>query len=564
MTEHRDILGNLLNRLQGFWSDPDALIRRITVLKDDPEFARLTRAYKQKNENPAALLRYLTSLSDDPDLSSLLNAYRQKDERPEALERQLAALNDDPELAKLTRAYKQKDENPAALLRYLTSLSDDPELARLINLYKKRGENPAALLNYVTSTIDDPGLSGLLNAYWNRAERPEALPRQLTAFNTDSEVSRLLNLFKKKDENPAALLNYVTSQIDDPGLSGLLNAYLQRGERPDAILRQLTALLDDPELSKLIRTYQSRNESPNSLIRHMGALSDVPELSKLIEIYKNRDVGDGNGQTTIAYTKFIRSLEIDPTVSDVLKSFEDGQLEDKRFRKLWNWFKQSKYIEDSLASVADAHWLEEARFRGAYRAGKSISVWKEDIRWRVYTLLKCAEKSANLEGDFVECGVDRGGTAMCVMHYLKSKAFKGKKFYLFDTFQGLDVSQLSEEELALTRIEDGRYPNVLAEVEANFSTRKFTKIIPGAVPETLSAFKGKKVAYLHIDMNVAYPEVAALEFFWPLLVKGAPVIFDDYGFPYHSIQRKALDEAAERLGTSIMMLPTCQGLMWKV
>ena len=79
MTEHRDILGNLLNRLQGFWSDPDALIRRITVLKDDPEFARLTRAYKQKDENPAALLRYLTSLSDDPNLSSLLNAYRQKD-----------------------------------------------------------------------------------------------------------------------------------------------------------------------------------------------------------------------------------------------------------------------------------------------------------------------------------------------------------------------------------------------------------------------------------------------------------------------------------------------------
>jgi hypothetical protein len=65
-------------------------------------------------------------------------------------------------------------------------------------------------------------------------------------------------------------------------------------------------------------------------------------------------------------------------------------------------------------------------------------------------------------------------------------------------------------------------------------------------------------------MNVVLPEVAALRFFWPLLLPGAPVIFDDYGFPRHSAQRIALDELAKELGTQIMMLPTGQGLLWKM
>lgn len=220
-------------------------------------------------------------------------------------------------------------------------------------------------------------------------------------------------------------------------------------------------------------------------------------------------------------------------------------------------------VEDGLATIADTAWRNDQRFLKAYAAGASISVWGHDIRYRVYTLLKCAERAAKLDGDFVECGVDRGGTARCVMNYLGGARFAGRTFYLFDTFSGIVRSQLTEEEKALNRAGEDRYPDVLDEVRRTFVADSFVRIVPGAVPDTLPEYKGSRIAYLHIDMNAALPECAAFEHFWPMLAPSAPVIFDDYGFPNHRVQREALDKVAEKLGTTIMMLPTCQGLAWK-
>ena len=142
--------------------------------------------------------------------------------------------------------------------------------------------------------------------------------------------------------------------------------------------------------------------------------------------------------------------------------------------------------------------------------------------------------------------------------------FADRAFYLFDTFCGLVPEQLTEEERITTRITAERYPNVLDSVRRNFSRHPFVRIVPGAVPDTLSEFHGERIAFLHIDMNAVVPECAAFETLWPKLSVGAPVIFDDYGFPFHAPQRRALDVVAKRLGTQIMMLPTCQGLTWKI
>ena len=261
--------------------------------------------------------------------------------------------------------------------------------------------------------------------------------------------------------------------------------------------------------------------------------------------------------------KLARPLMEEPRNRSLFKAFEDGELESTEFKILWNIFKRSNYVENALGTLADTSWLEDKKFKTAYKAGKSISVWSIDIRWRAYTLMKFAERAADLEGDFVECGVDRGGMATCVINYLPPSAFSDRHFYLFDTYKGLSEEQISEDEASLQPDYKGRYPDVLEEVRHNFAPYDYTRIIPGTVPETLSEFKGDKVAYLHIDMNAVYPEVAALEYFWPKLSYGAPVIFDDYGFPLHKVQREGLDALCEKLGTSIMMLPTCQGLLWK-
>ena len=50
------------------------------------------------------------------------------------------------------------------------------------------------------------------------------------------------------------------------------------------------------------------------------------------------------------------------------------------------------------------------------------------------------------------------------------------------------------------------------------------------MPEVLAGLGIAQVAFLHIDMNCAYPERAALEHFWDRLAPGAMVLFDDYAY----------------------------------
>jgi len=57
-------------------------------------------------------------------------------------------------------------------------------------------------------------------------------------------------------------------------------------------------------------------------------------------------------------------------------------------------------------------------------------------------------------------------------------------------------------------------------------------------------------------MNIAYPERAAIEFFWDKLSPGAPVVLDDYAWEDYSEQKAALDDFAHTRGVEILTLPT--------
>ncbi len=55
----------------------------------------------------------------------------------------------------------------------------------------------------------------------------------------------------------------------------------------------------------------------------------------------------------------------------------------------------------------------------------------------------------------------------------------------------------------------------------------------------------RAVAFRHIDMNCAPPEVAALRFFWPRLSPGAFALRDDYAYREYEEQRLAMNALGE-------------------
>lgn len=229
----------------------------------------------------------------------------------------------------------------------------------------------------------------------------------------------------------------------------------------------------------------------------------------------------------------------------------------------------SAYDFDGLRSIHNHEFMDDATFKQAYARG--VQAAGQDYRWywRVHIGLWAARHAAHLPGDFVECGVNRGFLSSAIMQMLDWDR-TGRTFYLMDTFTGLDPRYITEEERdngILERTQRERDSGFLVTGSAlarqNFAEWQNVVIIEGAIPETLDRMMAEQVAFLHIDMNCAPPEIAAIEHFWDRLVPGAPILLDDYAYDGYRPQKVAMDAFARGKGVAIASLPTGQGLLIK-
>jgi len=104
------------------------------------------------------------------------------------------------------------------------------------------------------------------------------------------------------------------------------------------------------------------------------------------------------------------------------------------------------YNQDGLATTHNCDFMSDPRFQEAYRLGEQTGSWRGTrIHWRIAVLCWAADKASRLEGDFVECGVNRGGFSRAVMQFVDFPRL-GKTFYLLDTFRGLEDRLVSDAE----------------------------------------------------------------------------------------------------------------------
>lgn len=223
------------------------------------------------------------------------------------------------------------------------------------------------------------------------------------------------------------------------------------------------------------------------------------------------------------------------------------------------------YVGDGMQLVGKSlAWAKDADFARAYAAGMATGHRYGNIRidWRVHVACWAASHARRLAGDFVECGVNTGILSVAVCTHLDFNSLD-KDFWLFDTFEGSPVEQMSPGEVAPRVRENARwYGSCYDLARRNFAPWPRARLIRGRVPETLAGGP-ERVCYLSIDMNLVEPEIAAIEHFWPRLSPGAPIILDDYGRTHFALQREAMDRFAERERVNILTLPTGQGLLLK-
>jgi O-methyltransferase len=156
------------------------------------------------------------------------------------------------------------------------------------------------------------------------------------------------------------------------------------------------------------------------------------------------------------------------------------------------------------------------------------------------TLLACRYAAeAHIPGDFVECGVWRGGNAILAADVFKRLA-PSKKVYLFDTFSGMTAPTAHDGEVAASEYHQGWCLASLDEVRDNFTKYRLdAEFIVGDVMMTL-AQAPETISVLRLDTDWYETTKHELEVLYPRLSTGGVLMIDDYG---HWVgARKAVDE----------------------
>jgi len=215
------------------------------------------------------------------------------------------------------------------------------------------------------------------------------------------------------------------------------------------------------------------------------------------------------------------------------------------------------YAGDMLITFdRNASFLEDARFMQLFNAAAADQTEKSLV-WRIHVLCWCAFNSLKVEGDFVECGVFRGLSTAVAARSLDFGRLP-REWYLYDTFTGVPADQLN------AGLENPGYfqaPGLYEAAVKRFAEYSNIHVVRGRIPEVLADRAPRKVAFLHLDLNSAVAEAAALEFFMERFSPGAFVVLDDYGWRGFRAQKLEADRIFGRLGKPIMELPTGQGMV---
>lgn len=212
------------------------------------------------------------------------------------------------------------------------------------------------------------------------------------------------------------------------------------------------------------------------------------------------------------------------------------------------------FADNFLTWGRNMSMLDDAAFVDAWRSNTENGT-DDGIVWRRYVLACAAYHCVQLDGDFVECGAYTGVAMKTVVDYLGGTAFP-KTFWGYDIF----AHDATMPNPAL----EGHQEDLFERVREKFSDYPQVRLVKGLIPEVFARHCPDRIAYLHIDLNQAPAEVAALEALFERMVPGAILILDDYEWSgFYRPQKLAEDVWFEARRYRVMPLPTGQGLVIK-
>ena len=245
-----------------------------------------------------------------------------------------------------------------------------------------------------------------------------------------------------------------------------------------------------------------------------------------------------------------------------------------------NFFNKPKFSGWGMTSIHEPPWLNDDEgekfleinnyIKNNFAFNKKIQGTTKDImddllwrHWIVSYAVKHATKFAKTENyNLVECGVEWGYTSFFALKTLTNNDKKINSFsmHLYDAWQDMREEELLESEYWHVNL----YKNLdIESTKKNLIEFKENLIFhQGYIPDSLMKKPDPPdtIFYLHIDLNSAKPTEHALEFFYPRLVVGGVILFDDYGWDAYEDTKNTIENFFKDKPGLLMKIPTGQAI----
>lgn len=224
-----------------------------------------------------------------------------------------------------------------------------------------------------------------------------------------------------------------------------------------------------------------------------------------------------------------------------------------------------RLVKKQMIKESECVDIRNSEFEELYQLCKPYTMTSTERLYSVYTAVDYILKN-NIPGDFVECGVWRGGCSMLIAALLKRRNITGRVLYMYDTYEGMseptemdvDVSGV-DAAFQLKRHESNKEESVwclasLEDVQRNLALTGFPaeriRYVKGKVEDTIPGVLPASVALLRLDTDWYESTRHELLHLYPLLSRQGVLIIDDYG--HWEGCKRAVDEYFD--GNGIPML----------
>jgi O-methyltransferase len=206
--------------------------------------------------------------------------------------------------------------------------------------------------------------------------------------------------------------------------------------------------------------------------------------------------------------------------------------------------------------VKDDYQEKYAEFLDIYEACKPYTMTSTDRMFSLYKAVEYIIKNG-IEGDFVECGVWKGGSSMLIAKTLLKFGVSNRHIWMYDTYEGMSEPTDKDKDPAGTSAEEllkksskqdaasiwcySGIDEVKGHLQSTGYPIELIHFVKGKVEDSIPVVMPENpIALLRLDTDWYESTKHEMDHLYPHLVQKGILIIDDYG--HWQGARKAIDE----------------------